>query len=327
MKILWLGRPFLASFFSAIPDVQLIRVANFQDQALLEEHKDAAFIFAMNADQEEQVWRSPVLQRAGQLGIPRCWWCIECPNATSYFIQNVKNDDFDFVFTSDRHCIQQFTRESRKFKVFWLPMAACPFHHVPTLLAPDAADFVLVANSYLYWQARRAAADHLVKSLLQHGFSLKLFCPEDGWAEEPEIRACRVGGETYSPHCGQHYAHGKVALGMSCQCGNGFEPRGFANTSMTSMRTFEALACGKPMLAFESTAFEQLGFRNGEHFVWTKGHVGTVLAAKKLLEEEGFRIQLAEQGRSFVLQHHTYAHRLDRILRTIQGTAHPTEFV
>jgi len=331
VKLLWLGRDFLLPFFAAIPGVEAVHVRTLDDKDLVLEHRDASFILALNDTNEEQSWRNTVLERAGALGIPRVWWGIEDPNAFIYFVHNLDQPVFDFVFTSDRHTITRYVKQSfhyrPSFKVLWLPLAACPTFHAPVPLASDAADFVLVAQSYLYWQARRAAADHLVKPLLQHGFSLKLFCPEDGWAEEPEIRACRVGGETYSPHCGQHYAHGKVALGMSCQCGNGFEPRGFANTSMTSMRSFEVLACGKPMLAFESTAFEQLGFRNGEHFVWTKGHVGTVLAAKKLLEEEGFRIQLAEQGRSFVLQHHTYAHRLDRILRTIQGTAHPTEFV
>lgn len=34
---------------------------------------------------------------------------------------------------------------------------------------------------------------------------------------------------------------------------------------MTSMRTFEALACGKPFLAAHSDAYERLGLRHGEH--------------------------------------------------------------
>jgi len=331
-KVLWLGRPFLANFFSAIQGVQVVHIAGPQDARLLEEHRDATFILAMNADNEEQAWRNDILAQAGALGIPRCFWNIEDPNGYQYFVQNLAQPVYDFVFTTDRHCIQRYMTQSYHyhspppFKVLWLPLAACPTYHVPVPLAPDAADLVLVAQDYLYWPARRAAADHMVKPLLQHGFSLKLFCPEDGWVREPEIRACRVGGENYTENCAQHYAHGRVALALNCQCGNGLEPRHFANTSMTSMRTFEVLACGKAMLAFPSTAYEQLGFRNGEHFLWELGHVNTVLAAKKLLGDEGFRNQLAEQGRQFVFQHHTYQHRLERILRAIAGEANPTEW-
>jgi len=88
---------------------------------------------------------------------------------------------------------------------------------------------------------------------------------------------------------------------------------------MTSMRTFEALACEKPLLAFVSTAYEQLGFRNNEHFMWAEHHLRTKECAKILLGNPGGAKYMAMQGRKFVLENHTYRHRLSRMLQAIRG--------
>jgi len=286
-------------------------------------------VMCMNDTIEEHQWRKPLLTKAHALGIPRCWWGIEDPNAFGYFVRNVS--DFDYIFTTDRKCVEFYNRRSvhyrrnwvRRPSGYWLPLAASPEHHYPVSLRDDAADFVLVAQSYLYWPARRAAVDALIKPLLHAGYTLKLFCPEDGWVEEPEIRACRVGGENYTENCSDHYSHGKIALGINCQSGTSHDLPSHRDTAMTSMRTFEALACGKPLLAFTSTAYSQLGFQYGAHFVWSEHSTTTLDLAKKLLDSPQGQQIYSEQGRRFVLENHTYAHRLARILKALNRRADP----
>ena len=92
---------------------------------------------------------------------------------------------------------------------------------------------------------------------------------------------------------------------------------GREKTYMTSMRTFEALACGKPFLASHSDAYERLGLINGEHMVWVDRPADALAWAERLLGTEGERI--AQQGRDLVLTQHTYAHRLARLVEIVLG--------
>jgi len=327
MKFLWLGRSFLLPFFSCLPNVQAVHVRTPEDSYLLNEHRDAEFMLCLQDTQEEHGWRHKVLRDAYDLKIPRAWWTLEDPNAYPYFIQNVRQGEVDFIFTSARECVERYQRRVQPqahrntIRVFWLPLAASPQHQYPLPVAADAADFVLVAQSYTYWPARRMAIDDLILPLLKAGHSLALFCPEDGWQDYPEIRKHRVGGETYAENCSEHYVHGRIALGINCQ--NGLPGDLFPNTTMTSMRTFETLACGKPLLAANSTAYQFLGFENGVHFAWSGSPEQTVDYAKKMLESQHSQDVYAQQGRDFVLANHTYAHRLQRISNAIHSKADP----
>ena len=327
-KILWIGKPFLASFFA--PHAEIVHVSNPGAAHLITEHRDADFAITLNADLAEIQWRRPLLAICRTLGIPRCHWNIDDPNHWAYFGAAVRRIDYDVVFTSDLRCIEQYKRRTfvhprvHFYQVLWLPLAAAPEYHRPLPLADNAADFVLVAQSYLHWPARRAAAKEVVRPLLSAGYSLKLFCPEGGWEEEPDIAKHRVGGECYTEDCAEHYRHGRIALGMNCQAGMNVDM--YHGTAMTSMRTFETLACGKPLLAYQSTAYAQLGFENGRHFRWVGSGAEALDAARDLLNNAPAAIVMAEEGRQFVLANHTYKYRLQRILDAIDGKAKAGEW-
>jgi spore maturation protein CgeB len=103
-----------------------------------------------------------------------------------------------------------------------------------------------------------------------------------------------------------------VVLGLNNQR-SGFDGR--ARTLMTSMRTFEALACGKPLLAAHSDAYERLGLAHGEHLAVVSTPQETLDWADRLLGVRGHR--MAEAGRHFVLERHTYGHRLSTIAEIV----------
>ena len=113
---------------------------------------------------------------------------------------------------------------------------------------------------------------------------------------------------------------------------------------MTSMRTFEALACGKPFLAAHSDAYEALSFEgpifypqvssvypwdtaeNGSFMCWVDSSEDALKWGAWLLENINEAQGVAERGRAFVLANHTYGHRLRRMQAAIAGTADPEDW-
>jgi spore maturation protein CgeB len=137
--------------------------------------------------------------------------------------------------------------------------------HRPLPPASGAADFVLSANWYADNEARRWAVRTVVDPLIAAGHGLALFCYE-GWSMWPEPYARHWRGAAHYLTTAEQYRQGRVVLGLNNQR-SGMDGRG--PSYMTSMRTFEALACGKPFLASHSDAYERLGFVNGEHMAWS----------------------------------------------------------
>lgn len=263
----------------------------------VENPEEADFIFSMNnlADGATEA-----LIEAKRWGKPIAWWTIEDPNWFETFVPQAAQADF--VFTTDEVCIPRYRERLGHNRIFWLPLACSPELHYPLEPAEDATDFVLSGNWYIN-DARQWAIKTVLDPLLAAGYTLTLFCYENFMWSEPYRRFWKA--QTHYLTTAEQYRHGRVVLGMNNQR-SGMD--GIEKTFMTSMRTFEALACEKPFLSSHSDAFERLGFVNGEHFIWVDNKSETVSQAEKLLQTEG--LQIAKAGRDFVLTNHTYAHRL-----------------
>jgi predicted O-methyltransferase YrrM len=153
----------------------------------------------------------------------------------------------------------------------------------------------------------------VVEPLRKAGRSLALYCYENFmW---PECYRASWRGRTHYLTSTEQYSHGRVVLGVNNQR-SGLDGR--CHTVMTSMRTFEALACGKPFLAAHSDAYARLGLRHGEHLASVRSPAETLEWADRLLGSEGREISRA--GRDFVLSRHTYGHRLRTIVELVKET-------
>jgi spore maturation protein CgeB len=271
------------------------------------QHRDAALAYAMNTTGPAVGARLRALaEMCRRVGIPTVWTTIEDPNSFGTFVSQAQG--FDLICTSDAVLIPQYQEHYPTAKVIWLPLAAQPALHQPAPTNEDAADFVLIANWY-EGEARLEGVRTVVEPLVDAGHTLALYAyarcrwPEKYW------RWWR--GATSCYDVATYYPHGRVALGMNNQAWG---------TAMCSMRTFEALACGKPFLSFHSDAYERLGFanagadlRDAGHFVWVRDATDAVRAAENLLTRPEEAEAMAERGREFVLSHHTYTHRLHAI--------------
>ncbi|MCA1614990.1 MAG: glycosyltransferase [Acidobacteria bacterium] len=276
----------------------------------VEDAGEADFALAMNAaDRPEGDARRLADARAA--GKQVAWWTIEDPNSFETFLPQAAGADF--VFTTDDACVERYRRRLGHDRVGWLPLACSPESHRPLPLEEGATDFVISANWYSN-AARLWAVKTVVDPLVAAGYSLTLFCYE-GWPMWPRRYRGFWRGATSYLSTAEQYRAGRVVLGLNNQR-SGMD--GHDLTYMTSMRTFEVPACGKPLLASHSDAYEHLGFVNGVHMAWSSSPEETLHWAERLLAEEGERV--ARAGREFVLANHTYAHRLRRIAEVVGGS-------
>ena len=270
--------------------------------------EEADFVLTMNSWEPSAVQKLAEIKRMNK---PLVWWTVEDPNAFEAFFGQAALADF--VFTPDEACITQYIQRLGHNRVFWLPLACSPHFHRPLELLDGASDFVVSTNWYEN-QARLWAVETVVDPLIQAGYTLTLFCHENPYFMWPSRYRRFWQGERHYRTVAEQYRHGRVVLGLN-NMRSGMD--GHAKTFSTSMRTFEALACGKPFLAAQSDAYERLGLIQGEHMVWVNRQMDTLSWADRLLSTEGQRI--AEAGRQFVLTQHTYAHRLKRIADVVLG--------
>jgi spore maturation protein CgeB len=272
--------------------------------------RDADLVLALNNTAPDHLNDLKEIRSARK---PVAWWTIEDPNAFDYFLDQARQADF--VFTSDEACIPRYQQRLGHERVFWLPLACSPSHHTRADALPDAADFVISANWYDN-EARLWSVKTVVDPLRLAGRELLLYCYENFmW---PDVYRPYWRGRTHYLTVATQYQHGRVVIGLNNQR-SGHDRRG--HTVMTSMRTFEALACGKPLLAAHSDAFTRLGMHHGEHLASVRTQEETLEWADRLLGAEGRRI--AEAGRAAVLEHHTYGHRLTSIVEAVGKAAIP----
>lgn len=313
VTMLSLGADFMAPFWE--PECNLVRVPMTSPAAALaciEENHHAHLAYAMNTFGELPAAWEQAKQACRARGIPTVWHTIEDPNSFEpYFAQAA---GFDAIATTDGIMRPAYRGAYPGAKVVWLPLAAQPALHRPAPLEDPPADFVAIANWYEN-PSRLEGVRAVFEPLVDAGFSLVLFCyPSHRWPEKFD-RYWR-GATNYlgSSRC---YPAGRIALGINNQS------RG---TTMTSMRTFEALSCGKPLLAAASDAYRPLGFEHGKEMVWSDSPEETLRLARDLLEDPEEAARMAQCGRAFVLAWHTYRHRLSCLLGVLYDGVDPGPF-
>ena len=84
-------------------------------------------------------------------------------------------------------------------------------------------------------------------------------------------------------------------------------------SGIPTIRVFEALACGIPLLCAPWTDAESL-FRPGQDYLCVPDGEGMRAEIEHLLNDEKARIQLGESGRDTIRNHHTCMHRAQQLI-------------
>lgn len=85
-----------------------------------------------------------------------------------------------------------------------------------------------------------------------------------------------------------------------------------------TIRVFEALACGIPLVSAPWQDSEGL-FRDGEDFLMVRSGEAMTRALRDIREDSGLRAALVASGRETILARHTCAHRVDELLGIVAG--------
>jgi spore maturation protein CgeB len=84
-------------------------------------------------------------------------------------------------------------------------------------------------------------------------------------------------------------------------------------SGIPTIRMFEAMACGSPLICSPWTDSENL-FRPGEDYLTVSNGRGMTAAIEELLQDEAARRQLARNGLETILNRHTCAHRAQELV-------------
>ena len=91
--------------------------------------------------------------------------------------------------------------------------------------------------------------------------------------------------------------------------------RQYANglSGIPTIRVFEALACGTPLLCSPWTDTENL-FRSGQDYLCVPDGPSMCTAIEELLRDKNARAQLGASGRETIQKHHTCHHRAEQLI-------------
>ena len=86
-----------------------------------------------------------------------------------------------------------------------------------------------------------------------------------------------------------------------------------------TMRHYEALCCGVPLVTTPKSDFAELGFEEGVHvFTWQElDQIPAAVASAQRAAMSG-GAEYAKNLRQFILDHHTYEHRIQTALETVR---------
>ncbi|MFC1852052.1 glycosyltransferase [candidate division CSSED10-310 bacterium] len=150
----------------------------------------------------------------------------------------------------------------------------------------------------------------IMKRILYEALDFGLAIYGSGWNHHPDLKQFWQG-KLPTGDIALLYSSAKIVLGLT-------EDRQKA-AGMINNRVFEALSCGA---CFISEYYQELEKLFGETIFFSCKTGDTGRHIEKLLSDASYRATRGASNREFIIQHHTYEHRVQQILdfyREIRG--------
>jgi GT2 family glycosyltransferase/tetratricopeptide (TPR) repeat protein len=183
--------------------------------------------------------------------------------------------DYNFIFAAQRDGMERF-KEIGLGSALWLPLACDPEIHCKHDI-DKSFDFCFIGN--LFPGYRQELVELLQKCFLNH-----------------------LVGQRFFDDMARAYSASRLVFNRSIR-------------NDVNMRVFEALACGSLLLTNDLAENGQADmFLDARHFASYVDADELLYKANYYLANESVRERIAAAGRAEVLLHHTYRHRMQRIL-------------
>ncbi len=253
-----------------------------------------------------------LLAACKRLSIPTVFWNKEDPPHYDDFLAAARL--FDFVFTSDEGRIESYRRDLGHDRIAVLPFAAQPAVHNP-VRASKGWHLRDVAFAGMYfahkYPERREQMDLLLTGAMdvsaKMNTGLEIFSRQLGGSQEyqfPDPLDSRVVGSLTYPQMLSAYQAYKVFLNVNSVVDS---------KSMCARRIFEISAAGTPVVSAPSAAIRNFFSAEEVPVATTREEAGHLSRAFVVNHELNDRTAHLAQRR--IWQQHTYAHRVDTVLK------------
>jgi len=238
------------------------------------------------------------------------FWSSEDPN--HFNTLKLKAIQCDYVFTTASECVQKYKTLAHNTRlcpdnVHVLQFAMVPELHSRDTDVPVIYDTVFIGNRYTNCAVRIEAEKAILFPILEMPrIGLHVYGHWDnihGW--KGLIPEHLFHGWVACDHTATVYSQSRVALSMNEQ---------IDSPTMCSMRVFDIIGCGIPMLSYMSLATKNLF---GDYVTFTNSPIETMDFLTSFFYNTKYRLackEKAKEGREFALKHHTYMHRIQEML-------------
>jgi spore maturation protein CgeB len=245
----------------------------------------------------------------------KLFWSREDPNHFKPFLHDAMF--VDVIGTSDADCVQKYQKEYPGKKVICLPMAVEPTIFYPSEVPWEDReyDIVFLGNRYTNRFVRTCGEQAVVRAAarwaLQHGKKMGVWGYASGiygWDDISEVYKSGIyQGCVDRLKAADVYRNARVALSVAS---NDDSP------TMAPNRVPQAAMCGCVLINYKSPATEwmldgnnntSLSVRETEQFL------------KDIFSRPEAYLEKVQKAQTHILQHHTFAHRLNTILEAFNG--------
>lgn len=265
------------------------------------EGPESSWRYTMSSGRQDDRLQA-LISAARERGIPAIFWNKEDPTNYDRFIDTAKG--FDWVFTTDRDCLDSYREDLGHSQVASLMFAAQPKLHNPIGSNEFQPSSICFAGSWrgAKYPDRGAQLEFLLDAAQKSG-DLVIFDRESQSATStyPSRFTKNVRPALHYNEMLAEYRRHAVFLNT-----NSVE----TSSTMLSRRVFELLACGTPVVSGPSLAVQEIF---GGLVPVVESELEAVTQFSQILDDPVYRRELSHLGYRFVHTQHTYAHRLGEI--------------
>lgn len=244
-------------------------------------------------------------------GVPTVFWNKEDPAHYADFIEAAKL--FDYVFTTDKKCVNKYKSDLGHDRVHVLEFAAQPAVHNPAKLNKSERNGnVAFAGTYFShkFKSRREQMDILLHGALEAanktGCSLEIFSrfQADPKYHFPEPFNQNIVGSLNYMEMLSAYKEYSVFLNVNTVT---------ESPTMCARRIFELTASGAPVVTTPSKAIANL-FKDDEISV-ADSQKSAEIKTRILVQSPEYADRIVHRGQREIWRAHTYAHRVESVLK------------
>lgn len=239
-------------------------------------------------------------------GIPTVFWNKEDPPNYDRFLETARL--FDYVFTVDATCLPRYRADLGHDRLGVLPFAAQPRIHNPVLSAEGRMHDVAFAGTYFAEKHPRRREQMATVLEPATAFDLHIYSRNENAEERYRFPARYsrhvVGTLPYEEMLSAYKAY-KVFLNVNSVTDS---------PSTCARRVFELAACATPVVSGWSAGIEEV-FGDRVAIAHDQDSARALIGA--YLRNTELRDRTAHRAQRLVLTEHTYAHRVDTVLRAV----------